>query len=179
MARAIQDIFDSMKAEGIRRATDDGNTEALTMFDNTSAFALWRLMFYVLAFAIWTFEVLMDAYQISVNTKVDNEYAHTKNWYRTAGLNFQYGFDLIPDTDKFDNTGRTADEIAASKIIKYCSVNETIIDGKRTLLIKIATITDGVLAPISEPQLAAFTAYMEEIKMPVLESSYITALPIL
>ena len=52
------------------------------------------------AFCNMDFEALMDAYQISVNTKVDNEYAHTKNWYRTAGLNFQYGFDLIPDTDK-------------------------------------------------------------------------------
>lgn len=164
MARTIQEIFDSMKAEGIRLATAQSNAAMLAMYNNTSAVAAWKLMYYTKAFAVWTLEKIMDAYLVAVTKKIDEEYAHTLKWYRTKALAFQYGFDLIADTDKFDNTGKTDDEVAASKIVKYAAVNETTIDNKRVLLLKVATIINDDLAPLSDTQLAAFTAYMQEVK---------------
>lgn len=164
MARTIDEIFNEMKAEGIRLATEQNNADAIDMFNNNSALAVWRLLFYIMAFCVWTFEVVQDNFFISVNTTIANEFAHTLKWYRTKALAFQYAFNLIPDTDKFDNVGKTEQEIADCKIIKYAAANETTVDSKRTLLIKIATLSDGILAPISEVQLAAFEAYIKEIK---------------
>lgn len=164
MARTIDAIFTEMYNEGVRLATEQENTDALNMFNNTSAFALWRLFYYAMAFCVWSFENVQDLFFTNVNNTIANEFAHTPRWYRTKALAFQYGFNLIPDTDKFDNTGKTQDEIDASFIVKYAAVNETTVDGKRVLLIKIATLVDGVLSPLSDVQLAAFTAYMQEIK---------------
>ena len=63
MARTTQQIFDSMVAEGIAKATADGNADALAMFANTSKVAIWRLLFYIMAFAIMSFEKLLDAFK--------------------------------------------------------------------------------------------------------------------
>jgi hypothetical protein len=45
--------------------------------------------------------------------------------------------DLIADTDQFDNTGYTPEQIEASKIIKYAAVTES--DAESRLIIKVAT----------------------------------------
>jgi hypothetical protein len=66
---------------------------------------------------------------------------------------------LLSDTDKFDNTGYTDEEVEASKVIKYAAVTKS--GGQ--LFIKIATETAGVLAPIAPEVKTAFVAYMEEI----------------
>ena len=164
MADTIQSIYDSMVAEGISEATYQGNDDALAMFNNPSATALWKLLFNTQAVSIASMENNYDLFTAFVNDALANESAHTTRWYRTKALAFQYGFNLIPDTDQFDNTGYTDDEIAASQIVEYAAVNETTVDSKRVLLIKIATLVNGDLAPLSDVQLAAFTAYMQEIK---------------
>jgi len=77
-------------------------------------------------------------------------------------LAFQYGFDLLDDSDKFDNTGYTDDEIEASKIIKYCSVKESIESNRLT--IKVAGESGDTLEPLDETQKTAFLQYMSEVK---------------
>jgi hypothetical protein len=84
---------------------------------------------------------------------------HRASWYRTKALAFQYGFSLISDTDKYDNTGYTDEQIADSKVIKYAAVTSS--GGQ--LLIKIATETAGVLSPIAPETKESFDAYVLEI----------------
>jgi hypothetical protein len=86
---------------------------------------------------------------------------HTLRWYATKALAFQYGFNLAIDSDTYDNTGFTEEQIDDSLIIKYAAVTEG--DDKK-LRIKIVTETNGDLAPLSTPQKNAFTEYMKRVK---------------
>lgn len=129
-----------------------------------SVASIESILFYCIAFCHWTLEMLSDNFLALVNSIIANEMPHTLRWYRTKSLAFQYGFDLIPDTDRYNNTGYTPQQIEASKVVKYAAVNETTIQGRRVLLIKIATLTGGRLDTLTSLQEGAFNAYMHEIK---------------
>lgn len=165
MARTIQQIFDEQKAEAIRLATEQNNGEALAMFNNTSRVALWRLLFFTMAFCAWSLEKIFDGFVDLVNSIIAALTPHSLRWYRTKALSFQFGFDLIAETDKYNNTGKTADEIEASKVVKYAAVNEALVDGRRVLLVKVAGVDgSGNLIQLPGAQEAAFIAYMERVK---------------
>jgi hypothetical protein len=152
MARSIQiiqqEMFDNIAA--------NPNLAGLT---SISKVAIWRLFVFVVAFSIWVLENLFDTHKKEVDTIIDEKMPHRASWYRTKAKAFQYGFALIPDTDKYDNTGIAPEQIEASKIIKYAAVTSS--GGQ--LLIKIATEEAGVLAPISPEKKAAFDVYVLEI----------------
>lgn len=125
-------------------------------FSNT---ALESILFDVVAFSIYVLENLFDNHKQEIKDLITNDKAHRASWYGTKSKEFQYGFDLIQDTDQYDNTGFTDEQIEASRIIKYSAVTQS----SGQLLIKIATQNDGVLAPISLPQKTSFDAYINEI----------------
>lgn len=165
MARTIQQIFEEQKAEGIRLATEQNNTEALEMFNNPSRMALWRLLFYTMAFCAWSLEKVFDSFTVLVNDMIATLTPGSLRWHRTKALAFQFGFDLIPETDRYDNSGKTADEIEASKVVRYAAVNEAQVDGRRVLLVKVAGVDgSGNLIQLPPDQEAAFISYMERIK---------------
>lgn len=165
MARTIQQIFDEQKAEAIRLATEQSNDEALDMFNNSSKVSLWRLLFFTMAFCAWSLEKVFDGFMDLVNSIIASLTPHSTRWYRTKALAFQYGFDLVPETDKYDNTGIASDVIDASKVVKFCAVNETTVDGRRVLLVKVAGVdSNGILQQLPTLQFDAFVAYMLRVK---------------
>ncbi len=165
MARSIQTIFDEQKNEGIRQATAAGNDEMLGMFNNTSKVAVWRILFFSVAYCIWSFENVLDSFKALITAIIDALTPHNLRWYRTTALKFQYGFDLLPESFKFDNTGATAQQIEDSMLVKYVAVNEATVDGVRVLLMKIAGVDgDGKLTQVPELVELAFTAYVERFK---------------
>lgn len=118
-----------------------------------------NIMFDILSFGNYILEQLFDNHKKEVEDIIEAKMPHRPSWYRTKSLAFQYGFDLIQDTDKYNNTGFTEDQIEASKIIKYSAVTQ---NGGQ-LLIKIASESNSELSPITVPQKAAFDAYIQEI----------------
>jgi hypothetical protein len=162
MARTVDTIFNEMKSYAVQLATDAGNADALAMFNNTSRVAIWRLFFYTMSYVAWTLEAAHNSFVTLINNLLANQTAHTLKWYRTKALSFQFGFPLIIDTDKFDNTGFSESEIEASKVIKYAAVNASIVDGKKVLLMKIATLVNGELTQLPALQETAFKTYMED-----------------
>lgn len=152
MARQIEiiqkEIFDAIVAD-----------ENLAEVNSTSKVAIYRLFVFIAAFCAWVLENLFDIHKREVNDIIEAKMPHRPSWYRTKSLAFQYGFDLIQDTDKFDNTGFTDEEIEASKVIKYSAVTKS--GGQ--LRIKIATETSGVLTPIAPEVKNSFDAYVDEI----------------
>lgn len=163
MARTIQQIFDEQKAEGIRLAEEQNNEAAISMFNNESRLAIWRLLFFTVAFCVWTLEKLWDNFQELINSIIAALTPHSLRWYRSKALAFQFGFDLLPESDKFNNADRTTEEIQLSKCVKYAAVNEVQLDGRRVLLLKVAGF-NGDLVQLSSVQEQAFVAYMERIK---------------
>lgn len=138
------------------------SNEALSQMNSTSKVAIYRLLAYIVAFAIWTLEVLFDIHKREIDTAIYEQKSGTPTWYKNMSLGFQYGFDLIIDSDKYNNTRYTEDQIEASRIIKYCSVKESAESNR--LIVKVASEQDDLLTPLTPTQITSFTQYINEIK---------------
>ena len=155
MARTIEQINNE-----IIKAKE--SEPALAGLTSTSKVAIWRLWAYITAFVIYTLELVFDQHKAEVLDALTQQKPHTARWYRNKALAFQYGFDLHSETDLFDNTGKSKEEIENSKIIKYSAVTE--VETESRLIVKIATEQGGELQPISQAQKASFDAYINEIR---------------
>jgi hypothetical protein len=160
MARSISEIFDSMKAQGIALATAAANQPAIDMFNSTSRVAVWKILFYAVAFCINALEVIYDLFRIEIDDTIAALKPHSARWYASKANGFQYGYNLIAETDTYDNSALTQQQIDDSKVVAYAAV----VDGDRGIRIKLARLSGGDLAALTAPQLAAFTAYMQQIK---------------
>ena len=129
-----------------------------------SLVSLENILFEIMALAIFIHELFFDQHTLEIDTKLANQKSGTLPWYRTMALRFQYGFDLVADTDYFDNRNATTTQIEDSKIIKYAAVTEAQ-DSSRVIL-KIAGEVNGVLADFDDPaQVEAIEAYINEIRV--------------
>lgn len=164
MARTIQEI----QATIFTAIATDAN---LVSLNSTSRVAIYRLFVFVIAYAIWLLETFFDLHKSQIDSALYEQKSGTQRWYRNMALDFQYGFDLLTqknqfellyDSDQFDNTDATIDQIEASKIIKYCSVKESFESNKLT--IKVAGESGELLIPLTAIQLESFAEYMQEIK---------------
>jgi len=139
-----------------------GNNENLAPLNSSSKTARYGLFAYIVSYSISTLKTLFNLGKAEFKEALDNQKSGKPSWYRTMAYKFQYGFDLVTDMDYFDNTGRTDEEIEASKIIKYAAVDDGDLEG--VIIVKIATEIDGVLAPIAPEAKISIEAYYEEIK---------------
>lgn len=156
MARSLEVIHNEI----LQSIASNSN---LVQLNSSSKSAIYRVISFIFSFSIYSLEVLFDIHTAQIDTALYEQKSGTLRWYRNMALAFQYGFDLITDSDKFNNGEASEEEIIASKIVKYCSVKETQESNK--LFIKIASADDnGVLSPINATQLYAFTAYINEIR---------------
>ena len=165
MARTITQIKNSITAEFVasEKIQSYYGLDASKSFDEQfSIVSFEAILFGIFAIAIFVLESLFDTHKTELENLVASKKPHSEKWYRQKALDFQYGFDLLPDLDLFDNTGFTDDTITASKIIKYAAVKQA--ETESVLVLKIATETDGELSPISETQQEAFSQYISEIK---------------
>lgn len=134
----------------------------LADLNSNSKTAIWRLITYVIAFAVSSLEKLFDLHKTEVEERISLLKPHTQRWYRHKALAFQSGFNLVADTDYFDNKDRDPQVVEDSKIIKYAAVTEA--DTESRIIIKIATEKNGKLGPISQEQKQSFESYIAEIK---------------
>ena len=155
MARSIQEIQTFILQAKAQEP-------ALNELNSTSKVAIWRLWVYIIAVAIWSLEKLFDQHRADIDKRLAELKPHTARWYRSKALAFQYGFDLLPNSDKFNNVGHTEEQIEASKIVKYSAVIESKNEGR--LIVKIATEQGEQLQPITDAQKQAFEADLSEIK---------------
>ena len=164
MARTVDIIYADLVA---KKEAD----ERLNALSSTSKVAIWRLWLWIFAYGSFVLETLFDKHREIIEYLLSLLKPHTLRWYRNKVLSFQYGFDLITDTDVFVKTyvndngivvSYTDEQIEASKIIKYAAVTESATESR--LIVKVATEKEGVLAPIEPTQNDALVVYLEEIK---------------
>ena len=158
MARSIDTIFNDMVSQ-------KNDTPALSSLTSSSATAIWRLLFYVVAFAIHVHEVLWDEYRSEVNTAIDEMIPHRPKWYRDKTLAFMKDKTLISETDRYDTTGMTEDEIEAARVVKHATANES--NQSSLLIIKVAGVDSEdptKRAPIGAAEALQLSAYLQEIK---------------
>ncbi|MFV8392739.1 nucleotidyltransferase [Flavobacterium sp. LB2P6] len=162
MARSIAEIKNEMTSSFMANekiATAYGFIVGGLFNDEFSKVSFENIKFDIIAFSTWVLENLFDTHKKEVDDIIEAKMPHRPSWYRTKAKAFQYGFALITDTDNYDNTSYTDDQVLDSKIIKYAAVTPS----AGQILIKIATEAAGVLAPITPEQKASFDAYILEI----------------
>ncbi len=163
--RSIREI----KTEITTRFMDNATLSTAYGFSKGSDFeiefsllSIENILFDVLAYSIFTLQKLFNQHTIEVTKQIYEQKIGSLRWYRNKALDFQYGFDLIPDSDKFNNGTATEDQISESKIVKYSAVTEAIDEAR--VIVKIAGESNNILSPIDTDQQAAFEAYINEIR---------------
>jgi len=167
MARTIAEIKKQatdmfMEDDNIKSAYSltDGNT----FEQEFSAVSFESILFYIVAFVTWVLETIFDTHKTDVNTAISEMKPHTERWYANMAKLYQHGFALLLESDKYDNTSKTDDEIAASLVVKYSAVVKQIDTyGHITLRIKTATDTGEDLGPLSEEQLNGVREYFSRV----------------
>lgn len=153
MARTIAEIRNILLAEKAAQSTLDS-------LNSTSNVAVWKLIFDIVAAAIWTLEKLYDIFTGQVNEIIATLKPHSARWYATKAEAFMFGFDLIDETDTYDTSNLTDADINAAKIIAFAAV----VDQDRGIRIKVAKLVADELTLLTAPELLAFKEYMERVK---------------
>ncbi|WP_321321483.1 hypothetical protein [Labilibaculum sp.] len=179
MARMISEIKSEMTEAFIADATiieTYGLDESKTFDQQFSKVSLESIFFYIVAVSAWVLETLFDLHKAEVDETLETLMPHTARWYRNKAVAFQYGFDLLEDSDEFDNTGYTDEQVETAKIVKYSAVVESEVESR--LIVKIATEAgSGELTPVTTEQFSAFIGYMAEVKDAGVRVTVINYLP--
>lgn len=133
---------------------------AKTFEDQFSKVSVENILFYVVAVATWTLEKLFDRHKQEVTEIIDELRPHSLRWYANKAKAFQFGRKLIPDTDRYDNTGLTAEQIQEQQVVKYAAVEEK----AAIVYVKVATGSEGDRKQLSAEQQNALEAYFKEVK---------------
>lgn len=176
MARSIQEIYDALITEketmtqlNALQPSMDNAQNLLSDLTSSSRVAIWRLIFFVLAFGIWTLEKLFDEHKAWVEARALELFVGNKAWYHSKTLEFQLGDSLVFENGVY----RYPTVNTENQIIKRASVSEVGGD----VLIKLVKLSSGLPAPLTNPELLAFVSYMEKVKFAGVDVIYISRLP--
>jgi hypothetical protein len=159
MAQSIQQIQDEIIAAKEAQPV-------LDVLTSTSKVSIWRLFTYVFAASAWTLQKKHDMGKAEVLDIIAKLKPHKPRWYEETALAFQYGHILLPDSDVYDNSALSDVQIETARVVKFAAAEEIYDteDNLKGIRIKLATISGGDLAPLTEDQLTSFKAYIKRVK---------------
>lgn len=176
MARTIKVIYDALISEKEAQPELDAMVPAsdsaqlfLNDLNSPSRVARWRHMLWVVAVALWVHEKLWDAFRAEIDRIVAGSHVGTIRWYVEKAKAFQYGYDLTIT----NNVPLYAEDVPSSRIIARAAGKEN----GSIVLVKVAKLSGTDLVPLSTPELEAFDAYIDEVKMAGTVVNVISALP--
>ena len=158
MARTITEIQREI-------ITEKDRSPGLASLNSTSKTAIWRLWTYVTATAIWTLETLFDLHKKEVDQLLLTKKPHNLLWYKAKAEAFQFGMELKPGSDGYDNTNIDHLEVAKRRIVKHVAIVENKKNG--WVRLKAAKEVNGQLQALSKTnpdELGALNHYMQSIK---------------
>jgi len=134
-----------------------------TFEDQFSAVSLENIIFFDVATAMFVMQELFDRFKTDVSEILSAQLPGTVNWYAWKARLFQFGRKLFAETDYYDNTGLTEEEITTERVVKYAAAVEA--KDKSILYLKVATDDgNGERKPLSPEQLIAFKKYLNEVQ---------------
>jgi hypothetical protein len=134
-----------------------------TFEDAFSSVSIESIIFSNVATGMYVMQELFDRFKIDVSAILSAQLSGTVNWYAYRAMLFQYGMALVSETDCYDNTGLTGEQITAMRVVKYAAAVES--KDKSILYVKVATDDgSGARQPLSSAQLTAFKQYLNDIR---------------
>lgn len=135
-----------------------GLKDGLTFEDQFSAVSLENIIFDDVATALWVNQQLFEQHKTDISAILNEQMSGTANWYAWKAKQFQFGQELVFETDYYDNTGLTSEQISSRQVVKYAAAVESL--DKSILYLKIATESNGNRQLLSAAQLTAFKNYL-------------------
>lgn len=161
MARTISAIKLQMTSSfmhnvDVRRIYDIPSNIQDDQFDNYfSKVSIESILFYIIAFAIFTYESIFDTNSASLTSYIDSKRPHTLKWYSDILKRFQLSDSLPEDSEVYQVIDET------KQIVKQCNVRESV--GR--LKCKIAKAgSNNSLTNLTPEELEAVTTYAKRIK---------------
>lgn len=149
--------------------TEKNKRAVLSGLDTTSKTSIWTFLFECFAWVLYNFSLAAALHLQEIRDLIADQKVFTLRRYRTEAFRFQYGFDLIDETDQFKPTYMENgfeviaddDKIEESKIVKYAACNRVIDGGRAKIVMKIAPDNMDEIFP--GEVMTAFAKYIEEI----------------
>lgn len=127
-----------------------------------SKVSIINILFYIFACAAWVQERLFEAHRKEIEARIEEIIPHRAKWYKTKVLEFMKDQVLIADTDRYDTSEMTDDAIAAARVVKYATADES--RDASILTIKVAGDAGGTRCRLSDEEEVQLAAYLAEIK---------------
>lgn len=158
--------FDEILTELIAEKNKRSELSALNTDSKTS---IWRLLLECFAWVLYNFSLAAVLHLQEIRELIADQKIFTLRRYRFEALRFQYGFDLIDETDQFKSTYidngleivANPEKIEASKIVKYAACSRVIDNNRAKIVMKIAPENMEDIFPADV--MTAFAKYIEEI----------------
>jgi hypothetical protein len=162
MNRSFEEILNEM-------LTAKAANTLLDELDTESKVSIWRQFLIVIAWCIFNFQKACNLFLQEIKELIATQKVFHLRRYRFEALRFQYGFDLIEDSDQFKNTYlvngeeiiASDDIIQNSKIIKYAACSRLVDNGRAKIVLKIAP--ENMNDIFSSDVMKAFIKFLEEI----------------
>ena len=119
------------------------------------------MLFYAFAFAIWSFEMILDLFKTEIQNKVDGAYIANSSWWHAQAMAFQKGIGLIMNPTTFIFGYATSD--ITKQIIKRVAVRQNV-DGVCKVQLFVATETGSDITALTNEDKVLFEAYANTIK---------------
>lgn len=159
MARTLTEIKDGITANFVAEMAAIGITVDSSTWSITH---LARIIIYVASLGIYMLEKIFAAHIAEVDEKLATLKPPTRQWIAGVIKNYQHGFPLISETDRFDNTGYTDVEVEASKVVKHVAVIRQVnVYGRVKLRLKIAGSNGIDLVQSSTAVVNGLSAYLD------------------
>jgi hypothetical protein len=137
-----------------------------TFEDEFSVTSIESIIFYSVAYCAFVIYSFFDLFKTEINADIKSYTHPTLQFFADKIKTFQFGDTPIPGTDLYDNTGLTAAQIEAKRVIKYASaVEQNFSVGRFGVRLKVAgEDAGGTRVQLTAPQLTAAKAFMPRFK---------------
>lgn len=136
----------------------------LTELTNNSKMSIINAFTWVTSAVIYSFEVMLDVFMTDIAQAFNARINGTPAYYANALLKWQYGDDLVVNDEGTSFQYDTED--STKRIVTHVAYEEQYSSEYKddVLILKIATGENGALERLSDEQLLAARAYINQIK---------------
>lgn len=125
-----------------------------------SSVSLENVIFYVVALSTWAFENLFLAHKSEMQEMIANQKSGTLKWLCNKAKLFMAGYELAADSDVYDYSDMTDEQIAAAQCVKHAAA----VENNGIVYLKVAGDDNGAPAQITNDEVAGLAAYINEVK---------------
>lgn len=136
-----------------------------TFDEEFSRASIENILFEIVAYCGWVILGLFDLFKADVIEYRTNQSPFNTRAIVRLAKSYLHGYTLEGETDKYNTSGLTAEQIAAAEIVKHAACSQ-VLDGfgKPFLRLKMAGETDGELRQLTAPEMEGVEAYMNVVQ---------------